>query len=229
MNRRFHRVALELTALLACGTAHAQTAVDGPYYATQSWEQTLPAASRFVVLSNFAGNAVLDRETGLVWWRSPDASPGDHLSAQRACVESTVGGRRGWRLPTAGERGSPFDPAATTPPFLPAGHPFTGFDPRSGRSGAPRPCPTSPRACSTWSSAHRRAPRGLSCRLFRPGQQDLRNALRPRCADDAGDRIGRPGGGRFHAQRTPADRSAAPHAFGNVTPIWPWYLPPRSL
>ena len=39
------------------------------YHATPSWDQTLPAATRFIVLSNFGGQAVLDRETGLVWER----------------------------------------------------------------------------------------------------------------------------------------------------------------
>jgi hypothetical protein len=34
---------------------------NGPYYATPSWDQTLPANTRFVVLSNFANAAMLDR------------------------------------------------------------------------------------------------------------------------------------------------------------------------
>ena len=38
----------------------------GPYYATPSWNQQLPAATRFIVLTNWASAAVLDRETGLV-------------------------------------------------------------------------------------------------------------------------------------------------------------------
>ena len=38
----------------------------GPYYAMPSWDQTLPAATRFIVLTNMGSEAVLDRETGLV-------------------------------------------------------------------------------------------------------------------------------------------------------------------
>ena len=66
MNRRFHRLTLvALAAIVACADVQAQTAVNGPYYATPSWDQTLPPASRFLVLSNFANNAVLDRAVEL--------------------------------------------------------------------------------------------------------------------------------------------------------------------
>src|SRR5689334_6098081 len=50
---------------------NAQTTAAGPYYATPSWDQTLPASTRFIILSNFTSEAVLDRDTGLVWERSP--------------------------------------------------------------------------------------------------------------------------------------------------------------
>src|SRR5215472_9762541 len=53
------------------GPASAQTSGAGPYYATPSWDQSIPAATRFVVLTNFASAAVLDRETGLVWEKTP--------------------------------------------------------------------------------------------------------------------------------------------------------------
>ena len=33
----------------------------------QNWDQVLPAATRFVVLQDFANAAVRDNETGLVW------------------------------------------------------------------------------------------------------------------------------------------------------------------
>jgi len=51
---------------IVAGSAVAQTTANGPYYATPSWDQTMPAATRFIVLSNMASEAVLDRETGLV-------------------------------------------------------------------------------------------------------------------------------------------------------------------
>src|SRR5215510_6157009 len=41
----------------------------GPYYVPPVWGQTLAPNVRFVILSNFNGDAVLDRTTGLVWAR----------------------------------------------------------------------------------------------------------------------------------------------------------------
>lgn len=111
----------------------AQTVANGPYYATPSWDQTLPVASRFIVLANFSSDAVLDRETGLVWSRSPQAGASNLLGAELKCIGSNRGGRSGWRLPTFPELHSLFDVAAPRLPqfvlntFLPAGHPFTGF------------------------------------------------------------------------------------------------------
>src|SRR5687768_11610081 len=89
-----------LPLVFALSTAGAQTTANGPYYATPSWDQTLPTATRFVVLSNFGGNAVLDRETGLVWEKAPSTTPVDWISARFQCSASTVGGRKGWRLPS---------------------------------------------------------------------------------------------------------------------------------
>ena len=60
-------ICIALTLVLcSVRSADAQTASAGPYYATPSWDQT-PSSTRFVVLSNWNNEAVLDRETGLVW------------------------------------------------------------------------------------------------------------------------------------------------------------------
>jgi len=122
--------------------AGAATAA-GPYYANPSWDQQLPASTRFVVLSNWidaahpsGGAAVLDRETGLVWEQSPSTAVftwgqaqfhcngGDLISPSRPGVRA--GNRLGWRLPTLQELASLADPSVAFPgPALPAGHPFT--------------------------------------------------------------------------------------------------------
>ena len=113
-------------------TASAATTATGPYYATPSWDQTLPAATRFVVLANFAEQAVLDRETGLVWERTPSPKlygqslpPGvfGGSYAEERCLELKTGNRMGWRLPSAAELTSLIDPTQSAP-ALPAGHPF---------------------------------------------------------------------------------------------------------
>jgi hypothetical protein len=131
-----HAVKLTFGLLVLCALAltsapaQAATAV-GPYYAWPSWDQTLqcdtPATCpRFIVLTNFSSNAVLDRETGLVWERSPDTNTRDWLFAHLYCNQRSVGNRKGWRLPTIQELASLIDPSVAFPgPTLPVGHPFT--------------------------------------------------------------------------------------------------------
>jgi|SRR5215813_4266897 len=115
----------------------AQTTAPGPYYATPSWDQTLPASTRFIVLSNMSSEAVLDRETGLVWERSPSTTQTDWFGALRHCISLKVGGRKGWRLPTIQELMSLVDPSVPNPgPVLPNGHPFTNVLTLIGGSGA---------------------------------------------------------------------------------------------
>lgn len=116
-----------LTMAIAAATARAQTVANGPYYALPSWDQTLPSSTRFIVLSNMGSAAVLDRETGLVWEKSPDPTVRIWQSAQIHCNQKTVGNRKGWRLPTLQELASLVDgdPANTSSPRLPLGHPFS--------------------------------------------------------------------------------------------------------
>src|SRR5215510_7232310 len=127
-HRLFDSLTLVLLATLTLSArpAGAQTTANGPYYATPSWDQTLPANTRFIVLSNMGGAAVLDRETGLVWEKSPDTS-GDRnwQAAQSFCIERRVGGRGGWKLPSVQELHSLVDQTQSFP-ALPPGHPFTG-------------------------------------------------------------------------------------------------------
>jgi hypothetical protein len=114
---------------LTVSSVSAQTTANGPYYATPSWDQTLPASTRFIVLSNFNSQAVLDRETGLVWERDPvtahpTAVSEIWLNATAICRQVWTGGRAGWRLPALNELASLFDPSVTTGVALPTGHPF---------------------------------------------------------------------------------------------------------
>jgi hypothetical protein len=112
--------------------ASAQTTANGPYYATPSWDQKLQCDSlstcpRFVVLTNWNSEAVLDRETGLTWQRAPvtDVTVSTSPSLENACHSVTTGGRFGWRVPTMPELLSIFEPTRdTTYPYVPAGSPF---------------------------------------------------------------------------------------------------------
>jgi Protein of unknown function (DUF1566) len=115
-------LAIGMLALTSTLT-EAQTIAPGPYYATPSWDQTLPASTRFIILSNFNSEAVMDRETGLVWERSPDATRRNRRQAAAVCHGKVIGARKGWRLPTIAELASLVDPGQAGP-ALPAGHPF---------------------------------------------------------------------------------------------------------
>ena len=99
----------------------ASSALGGPLPA---WDKRLDkAATRFKVLAKFDGQAVLDKETGLVWELSPATSLFDWGTSLKLCVGVPIGGRRGWRLPTAWELMTLSDPSQDNP-SLPSGHPF---------------------------------------------------------------------------------------------------------
>ena len=89
-----------------------------------SWSRALPAADRFVVLADFNNEAVLDRNTGLVWQRTPDNAGRFVFNASYYCLDANIGGQKGWRLPNITELTSLVDPSVTTEPTLPAGAPF---------------------------------------------------------------------------------------------------------
>ena len=88
-----------------------------------AWSQILPAADRFQLV--MGGAAALDRETGLVWEKSPIMATQVWSDAHVSCHDLAVGGRRGWRLPTIQELASLVDPTIFAPVLaLPPGHPF---------------------------------------------------------------------------------------------------------
>jgi hypothetical protein len=92
-----------------------------------SWERKITnAQERFKVLTEFNSEAVLDRETGLLWERKPSKEGMIWSTAKLFCAQKAVGGRGGWRLPAFNELTSLIDPTKTDTqmPRLPTGHPF---------------------------------------------------------------------------------------------------------
>ena len=86
-----------------------------------AWSQKLSAAQRFEIVLDGAG--ILDKETGLVWERTPEKIERTWNDAVTYCYQKTVGGRKGWRLPTVDELTSLVDSTQSNP-SLPSGHPF---------------------------------------------------------------------------------------------------------
>jgi len=86
-----------------------------------SWDKKIPGATRFQLVLD--GAAVLDKETGLVWEKSPDTGELPGTDAIGHCYQREVGNRKGWRLPTVEELASLVDNDNSNP-ALPSGHPF---------------------------------------------------------------------------------------------------------
>jgi hypothetical protein len=117
-----------------------------------AWSQTLPSTERFMLVMPgpcsvgdkppcFAG--VLDKETGLVWERTPlshffsgSSRTTSWVLATYSCLNSATmpGNRRGWRLPTAEELASLIVREGTHI-GLPAGHPFMAVQLPAGETG----------------------------------------------------------------------------------------------
>lgn len=85
-----------------------------------NWDRNFPSATRFTILPEFNNEAVRDNNTGLVWQRTPDPTLRDWLGARTICVNLTVGGTTGWRLPSVFELKSLQDPSLPAP-FVPTG------------------------------------------------------------------------------------------------------------
>jgi len=77
-----------------------------------SWDKKIPGATRFQLVLD--GAAVLDKETGLVWEKSPDTESlarkpwksTTETTADEYCYKREIAGRKGWRLPTVEELAS---------------------------------------------------------------------------------------------------------------------------
>ena len=86
-------------------------------------------ASRFQILEDYKGEAVLDTETQLIWERTPSSAETAWANASLRCALTSTGGRLGWRLPSFLELMTLVEPAqlaTATKPSLPASHPFRG-------------------------------------------------------------------------------------------------------
>jgi len=124
-----------LSASVVIGAAilsHVQGAapdatLPGPF-GPPSWDTIYPAKERFLVLTQFNNEAVLDRETGLVWQRSPIVGTETWALALASCREQIIGDRKGWRLPSYEEMSTLVEPKRSNPD-LPADNPFENFTP----------------------------------------------------------------------------------------------------
>jgi hypothetical protein len=121
-------IILGIVAVIA-SPATAMNGSGSGYPPIPSWSQTLQGNWRFVVLINMNGEAVLDKETGLVWEKSPSTNGFNWVEAQAHCNQLATGGRLGWRLPTIQELASLINPSSLPGPTLPTGHPFSNVQP----------------------------------------------------------------------------------------------------
>lgn len=97
----------------------SQQQLSGRLQVLESWHTYPAAAARWEIALD--GNAVLDRETNLLWEKSPSAQQLNWNEARFHCRNVAVGTRLGWRLPSIQEL---LSLSHSGPNF-----PFTGFSP----------------------------------------------------------------------------------------------------
>jgi hypothetical protein len=122
MKKKLWICMLILGAMLSWGnTCTAEFYVIPGRAQVRSWDEIISSPSRFKLVMSDA--AVLDRETGLVWERTPVTGKLVWNLARGGCYKREVANRFGWRLPTIEELSSLVDNGNSNP-SLPAGHPF---------------------------------------------------------------------------------------------------------
>src|SRR5689334_3074165 len=109
MKRLFPIIVAFVTALLVPAMLYAAGAAGFP-----SWSSKF-TKGRFTVLPLFNGEAVLDKETGLVWERQPDGNKHTWFESVERCYVVNHGDRQGWRLPTMEELSSLVDSTQQSP------------------------------------------------------------------------------------------------------------------
>lgn len=121
--RRF--VAVTMGVLALGGLLEAASGRADVPMGAQGGPSDLPATQRFVILPTFTNDAVLDKASGLVWEKSPQATSVRWTEGRRICNEKRVGGQKGWRLPSLEELSGLVDSSVAPPGLaLPPGHPF---------------------------------------------------------------------------------------------------------
>src|ERR671918_2705680 len=72
-----------------------------------TWNKISVSTQRYQLLANYNNEAVLDRETGLIWQQCPSTTTVPWMLnnqftgfAVGNCYSAQTGGRTGWRLPT---------------------------------------------------------------------------------------------------------------------------------
>ena len=85
-----------------------------------AWSQKLTESERFEYV--LGGEAVLDKETGLVWAKNANLDGQKNWEdAISYCIRLIIGDRRGWRLPTIAELSSLVDQSQPGIPKIPPG------------------------------------------------------------------------------------------------------------
>jgi hypothetical protein len=88
-----------------------------------TWSQKLDSSERFELVLD--DQAVLDKETGLVWAQNANQyATKTWEAAIIQCRDISIGGRKGWRLPTVEELASLVE-VSDTNQGLPINHPFS--------------------------------------------------------------------------------------------------------
>ncbi|MEO8045930.1 MAG: DUF1566 domain-containing protein [Nitrospirota bacterium] len=121
--RRIGAVGLALGCLALAGLGSGATPAEAADSPTDQ-----QSGSRFVVLEAFNNEAALDNESGLVWETIPARAATVWKNAAGICAKKTVGGKKGWRLPTVKELETLADHTIYPPPALPPGHPFSNIE-----------------------------------------------------------------------------------------------------
>ena len=121
VNKSIVGAACAFAFIFLTAQANAAPIPDKSLFIPPAWSKILSPDVRFVLTLD--DEAVLDKETGLTWEKSPVDTHMTWYQAVDYCTKKELGGRLGWRLPTVEELASLVDPSQSDP-ALPLGNPF---------------------------------------------------------------------------------------------------------